>query len=105
MGGGALPFAAEGHQHAACADGGVKALGESTLRGGLQAGRHFAEAPPVGRVDEPSLNGRDFRICVLRCAVGVQEIPTQIYDGLAPPAHHHPGRIRDDGDGISLQIL
>ena len=42
---------------------------------------------------------------MLHRAVGVQEGPAQIGDGLPPPLHHHPGALGDPGYRVGLQVL
>ena len=69
----------------------------------FQAARHLAE----GRRGLGGLPcrcaGRDGG--VLGGAVGVQEGPGEVHDGLPPPAHHHPGLRRYHGHPVGLQVF
>lgn len=42
---------------------------------------------------------------MLHRAVGVQEIPAQVHNGLSLPAHNQPWRFCDDGNLIGFQIF
>ena len=49
--------------------------------------------------------GRNRRPGVLHGAVGVQEVPAQVHDGPAPPAHHHPGDAVTTATEVGFQVL
>ena len=104
LGRGALGPAAEGHEHAARADGAVKPLGEAAAGGALQAGGHL----PQGGEGRPLRGGVRLghgHPGVLGRAVGVEEGPGQAGHGLAPPGHDHAGLRRDRGHRVGLQVL
>ena len=104
LGRGALGLAAEGHEHAARADGAVKPLGEAAAGGALQAGGHL----PQGGEGRPLRGGVRLghgHPGVLGRAVGVEEGPGQAGHGLAPPGHDHAGLRRDRGHRVGLQVL
>ena len=107
LGGGSLISAAEGHQHAATADGGIEPLRQPSAGGGRQTGGYGAEGGVFGILGDRGRGngGRNRRPGVLHGAVGVQEVPAQVHDGPAPPAHHHPGGRRHHRHGVRFQIL
>ena len=105
LGGGALGLAAEGHEDGSGADGPVKPLGQAPAGAALQAGGHLLQ-----RVEALFAHGGAVRLGhgdggVLHCAVGVQEGPGQVGDGLALPVHDHAGAGGDHGHPIGLQVL
>jgi len=104
---GQLVPAAEGHEDRTPADGGVKALRESPAGTDVQV--------PDERPHTLGKPGGDRFLIVLRCggsdldmlfrAVGIQEIPRHIDDGLPAPAHDEPWGLRHDRHRSSFQVL
>ena len=107
LGGGELVLAAVGEEHAARADGGVEALAQTPLGGGVGVLGDAQQLRPDALALHGLLAGQDRHADggVLLRAVGVEELPAQAGDGPAVPAQNHPGLLGHLCDDISLQIL
>ena len=105
LGGGPLTSAAEGHQHAARADGAVKPLGQAPAGSALQTSGQLPQAPAAVPRPGGGVRLRHGHLGVLHRAVGAQEGPGQVGHHLPPPAHHHPGVLSDHRHRIGLQVL
>ena len=107
LNGSLLILAAEGHQYRTGTDGGVKPLGKAPLGADIQilcqlavkAGEAAADFLPEG--SGLGRGGTD----MLFCAVGVQEFPADVDDGIAIPMHHQSGLLRHLCHRASLEIL
>ena len=102
LGGGCLVSAAEGHQQAARANGGIEPLHQAPLGGIAQLRGHLPQAG-IGNVQRGGLGNR--HLGVLHGTVGVQELPAQIGDLTALPGHDHPGFLGDHGNPVGLQVF
>ena len=105
--GGLLMDAAEGHQHGAGPDGGVKALGQAPLGADVQV-------PGQGLIALGETGGNGLGVVLgllhvglhmLLRAIGIEKFPADVHNGLAVPAHFQPGLSGDLGQHRGLQVL
>ncbi len=103
----ALEFAAEGHQNAAGADGGVEALGKPPAGADIEIGNERAH-PRVevcGYGPLAALWLRQFNFNVLWRAVAVQKRAREVNNLLAVPGFDETRRFRHNCDRRRLQIF
>ncbi len=102
-----LVFAAEGHQHAACPDGRVKALAQAPFRAAVEVLGHFLH--PLGKAAadllRPWLRCRCFDADVLFGPVGVQKSAAEIDNLLSVPFHHEALVFLYRGHLAGLQVF
>ena len=108
--GGELVFAAEGHQHGACAYCGVEALGQTAPGAALKRAQQGAElllqrraAHGGGAVGEPG--GGYMHAGVLLRAVGVEKVAVYVADYAPAPYHAQTVLAADARHGGGLQVF
>ena len=107
LNGGLLVPAAEGHEHGARPDGGIEPLRKPPLGANVQVPGHALHVLPEAAGQGLRLEGRrrGHDMDVLGGAVGIQERPAHVHDGLPVPVHDQPGRFGHLGHRSGLQIL
>ena len=105
LGRGTLVLAAEGHEHAARADGGVKPLGKAPAGGTGEASGHLPQGGEQRLGKAGTVCRLHGHLGVLDSAVGIQEGTAQIHNGLALPVHDHAGAFCDHSHPVGFQIL
>ena len=106
--GGHLVAAAEGHEHRARADGGVKPLAQALLAADVQVCGHAFHLLRKGFARERHrryLRVHDQRAGVLLRAVGIQELAADIHDGMTLPRHPQARLLRDLGHHGGFEVF
>ena len=106
--GGHLRFSAEGHQHGACADGGVEALRKALFTAHIQLTHQVFKA--LCKAFALAARLADNGFChhsrsVLFRAVGVQKFARDIADDFVIPAHDKARRFCDDRHYRGFKVL
>jgi len=102
----ALVGAAERTEHGAGSDGGVEALTEAFLRGGIEIAEGFGKAI-VGDATEWAFRAGDFDVDLgfLLDTVGVEEFAGEIDDGFAAPGHAESAGVGDGGNVNAFEVF
>ena len=106
-----LSLAAEGHQHGCGADSGIKHFDKTLLRSHVGIGEATEHLLLQGvtshglRLQHVIGDVIDHHFRFLAHAVGVDEVATEIHDGLAAPSHGQAVVIRNTGNDVSLNVF